>query len=631
MSQPTVAHGRALTATLRRVAITVLGALALTAVLSSPAHAASPAYSVKLLHFDVHVGPVPQESCTIVGELYTPAGASATHRVPAILTTNGFGGSYTDQEGLAATFASRGYEVLTYSGLGFGGSGCKIELDSPLWDGEAASQLITFLGGGSAATDGTRVNDVILDHVAHNGQHLAHDPRVGMIGGSYGGEVQFAAADVDPRLDAIIPFITWNNLAYSLAPNNELSGDAISEISGVAKAEWIDLFSGEGIADGLTGASADPTRDVGCPNFDTRACSAMASLNSTGNADAATLAFAEQASVESYIHAIRIPTMLMQGEDDTLFNLHEAVATYSELRAQHTPVKLVFQSWGHSDGTPAPGEWSNNALNPDGSFTVEGRLVAEWFAHYLKGARSAPALDFSYYQPWVQADAAHAVNDYVSAPRYPLGAHQTFYLSGTDALSPELSQVSGGTASFLVPPAGSPTSTTEVSAVSQTVPLLDTPGTFAQYETAPLAQTEEIVGIPQVTLQIQDPLEDAMGSLDPSGGLALFFKLEEIAPDGTATLPDRLISPVRLNDLQAPVTVSLPGIVSRVPAGDRLALIVSAGDSAYHANDLASAVSIVTSPTSPGVLSLPLATPGETTPLRFATAPAPRRRAGRRR
>ncbi len=51
---------------------------------------------------------------------------------------------------------------------------------------------------------------------------------------------------------------------------------------------------------------------------------------------------------------IRIPTLLAQGEDDTLFQLHKAVSTYQSLRQQGTPVKMVWQSWGHSQSTPAP-------------------------------------------------------------------------------------------------------------------------------------------------------------------------------------------------------------------------------------------------------------------------------------
>ena len=124
-----------------------------------------------------------------------PARREPTHRVPAILTTNGFGGSKDDQAGLGKAFASRGYEVLSYSGLGFGGSGCKITLDDPRWDGKAGSQLVSFLGGapGIAFTDAEHTHKVAPlqvvrhDRRDHRGAARPHDPRVGMIGGSYGG------------------------------------------------------------------------------------------------------------------------------------------------------------------------------------------------------------------------------------------------------------------------------------------------------------------------------------------------------------------------------------------------------------------------------------------------------------
>src|SRR5260370_41946296 len=82
-------------------------------------------YPLRTLHFAVVVGPGGAEHCDIVGDMYAPSDASRTHRVPAILTTNGFGGSKDDQAGLARYFASQDYVVLSYSGLGFGGSGCK--------------------------------------------------------------------------------------------------------------------------------------------------------------------------------------------------------------------------------------------------------------------------------------------------------------------------------------------------------------------------------------------------------------------------------------------------------------------------------------------------------------------------
>ena len=56
----------------------------------------------------------------------------------------------------------------------------------------------------------------------------------------------------------------------------------------------------------------------------------------------------------SYVKQIKAPTLLVQGQKDTLFNLNEAVATYRSLQAQGTPVKMVWQSWGHSGSDARP-------------------------------------------------------------------------------------------------------------------------------------------------------------------------------------------------------------------------------------------------------------------------------------
>jgi hypothetical protein len=167
------------------------------------------------------------QTCVIDADLYKPHDASPANPVPTILTTNGFGGSKADQAGLGRAFAQRGYAVLSYTGLGFPSSGCKVSLDDPGVDGVAASHLVTFLGGcgdapyassevagasggaGTLAVDFSKLDDA-----------PAHDPRVGMVGGSYGGQVQFATAAPDSRVDTLVPLITWNDLRYSLAPNN---------------------------------------------------------------------------------------------------------------------------------------------------------------------------------------------------------------------------------------------------------------------------------------------------------------------------------------------------------------------------------------------------------------------------
>ncbi len=80
-----------------------------------------------------------------------------------------------------------------------------------------------------------------------------------MIGGSYGGQIQYAVAMQDKRVDALIPIITWNDLSYSLAPNNtDLARGVTYTTPGVGKREWVDLFFSVGITAGAAGRLGRP-------------------------------------------------------------------------------------------------------------------------------------------------------------------------------------------------------------------------------------------------------------------------------------------------------------------------------------------------------------------------------------
>ena len=143
-----------------------------------------------------------------------------------------------------------------------------------------------------------------------------------------------------------------------------------------------------------------------------------------------TLDFARHASVSSYVDRIRIPTLLVQGQNDTLFNLQEAAATYRALRAQGTPVKMIWQSWGHSGGgSPGAGRARHGAPArqlrgpPDhapGSTTTSRRKA------------SAPARGSRTSATGCRTTASPRRP---TAPRrrYPVGTTQDLYLSGTDS------------------------------------------------------------------------------------------------------------------------------------------------------------------------------------------------------
>ncbi len=600
------------------VVATVVGSLAVGA---APAAAESlRTVTVKTLHFATVVGPNDDVKCDIVADLYRPDNATQATPQPAILTTNGFGGSKDDQAKSARAYAERGYVVLSYSGLGFGGSGCKITLDDRDFDGKAGSQLVSFLGGSKKATDGTSVDYVALDATGHDGKARSDDPRVGMVGGSYGGQIQFAVAGIDPRVDAIIPIITWNDLSYSLAPNNTSQTTGVTyQTPGVEKFGWVSLFFALGQQQGIAHADVDPSRLVGlCPNFDDRACTAKAQMDATGAPDAATTTFARHASVASFLDQIRIPTLLAQGQADTLFNLQESVATYDALRARHVPVKLLWQSWGHSSSKPAPGELDD--AQPQDSY--EGRTFLAWFDHYLKDVPAAPSLDFTFFRDW-QPYTGDAAPAYGRTPSYPaVATPQRLLLSGTDALVAAPGDVKPGSAALLTPAAGAPTSYTETSALDQSAPVTDPPGSTVRFTSAPLAEDSDVVGVPTADVRVAIPAALPFGNAADATALVLFFKLYDVAPDGTVVLAHRLISPVRIADPGQPVHVELPGIVHRFAKGHRFALAISGSDAAYRGGAAPTPVQILTDPLKPGVLRLPIAAASSYGTVVEASAPA---------
>ncbi len=306
----------------------------------------------------------------------------------------------------------------------------------------------------------------------------------------------------------------------------------------------------------------------------------------------------------TYLRDVRVPVLLSQGQADTLFNLQEAIATYSALKAQGNDVKMVWQSWGHSDSSPVPGEL--DAEQP-AEATFLSRVYAQWFDHYLLGVGPKPSLDTQYYRDYVPYPGTDVAKAYASAPGYPVAPTRRLYLSGTDALVTAPAQVAAGSARFAsVVPAGLPSSYSEVPVAAQDQDVSDAPGTFAQFTTAPLAQDLDLAGVPALTVRLSSTSAAAASAAGPAGQLVLFAKLYDLAPDGTVTLQHRLVAPSRIASFDAPVRLELPGVVQRVAKGHRLAVVLAASDSGHRGNTLPADVTVTTSPGAPGVLELPV-------------------------
>ncbi len=591
-----------------------LAALTMAALLifpvSTPALADAP-YTVRTLHFDVAAGPGDVQRCNIIGDLYRPTGASPANRVPAILTTNGFGGSKDDQAGLAKFMAARGYAVLSYSGLGFGGSSCEITLDDPDWDGRAASQLVSFLGGanGIAYADAEHtepvagLNYVVHDKFDHNGVKRKIDPRVGMIGGSYGGQVQFATASVDPRVDAIIPIITWNDLTYSITPNNTaLRKGVSSDVPGALNLTWSTLFFASGTV--VESAKHPSAERVGvCPNFPDTICYSLAQTSVLGYPPTELRALFRHASVATYLDRIRIPVLLAQGQHDTLFNLNEAIATYRGLKAQGTPVKMIWHRFGHS-GAAAPGELSLDNPNPATQY-LTGRFV-DWMDRYLKDRKVSTGPDFAYFRDWVpyQGNAAPA---YASAAGYPVGAPKKFYLSAAGQLVTDPADLRVGAQSFGSSPLGLPSSIGRIDAISRqgVLPDANIPGTFASWSSRPLPRALTVAGAPKLDVRLVSPTGAPLDPAGTPGDVVLFAKVYDIAPDGTRTRVKDLVAPVRITDFSSPLEITLPAFVHRFQPGHRVGVVLASGDQNHRGSPLPAPITITAGDTGQA-LTLPV-------------------------
>ncbi len=480
---------------------------------------------------------------------YFTAGSGG--RRPAVLLAHGFGGSKDDVREQAEDLARDGYAVLTWSARGFGKSTGKIGLNAP--DGEVAdvSRLIDWLA---------EQPQVRLDKDG--------DPRVGIAGGSYGGAVALLAAGHDTRVDAVAPAITYWNLADALFPN------------GVFKKLWAGIFVNSG---------------GGCDRFEADLCRMYQRVAESGTPDAEAVKLLEARSPQAVGARIKVPTLLTQGQTDSLFPLGQADAAAKAIRANGAPVDVDWIAGGH-DG----GDLENDR--------VQARIDA-WFDRYLKddeGSGTGPAFRVTR-TGGVDSTDGQAQLRGASADRYPglTNGQRSVPLRGREQSVDNPAGANPPAVSAL-PGIGGAGGLSQLSSLGLGVSL-DFPGQYAAFESAPVGDDLRITGSPTATVHVRSTTEDAV----------LFAKVYDVGPGGTSpVLPSQLVTPVRVEDAKAgkDVTVALPAIDHEVEKGHRLRLVLASTDLGY-ASPAAPATYTVSLK---GDLKVPTA-PGVTT----AAAPLP--------
>ena len=279
----------------------------------------------------VAAGPEPSgEAVQLDTSVFRPPGRGP---FPAVLLAHGFGGSKADVAGDARRLAQHGLLVVTWTARGFGASGGRIHLDAPAYEVSDASLLVDLLG---------RRADVVQDG--------PDDPRVGVVGASYGGALALLLAGTDRRVDATVPMITWNDLGQALFPQSATAVDqlpagpaAVRPVAdpGVFKRSWAGLLFAAAGARGGTPS---------CGRFDPTVCAAYQAGAADGAPTAELSTLLRASSPASVLADVRAPTLLVQGETDALFPLREADANARGLAAAGAPVRLAWYGGGHDGG-----------------------------------------------------------------------------------------------------------------------------------------------------------------------------------------------------------------------------------------------------------------------------------------
>jgi ABC-2 type transport system ATP-binding protein len=496
----------------------------------------------------VRTGPDGATPVALDTTYYRPLAASAATPAAAVLLAHGFGGTKDSVASDAEDLAGRGYAVLTWSAEGFGRSGGQIHVDSPDWEVRDAERLIDWLA---------RRPEVRKD--------APGDPRVAAVGGSYGGALALLLAGYDRRVDAIVPEITWNDLASAFLPEATGAGP----LDGVFKRAWAGLFFGSGAAPPALPPASGRTvpgpaaLDPACGRFAEDVCHGYLSVATTGRATADQVALLRRSSPATILDRITAPTLLVQGQADSLFPLSEADANARGIAATGTPVRVAWYTGGH-DGGPGP-QSDQDRLR---------FLTLQWLDHYLLGRGGPPGEGFTYSRiAGIDARTNGVVSLAYSVAGYPGVAGQA------TATVP----VGGPPRPVANPPNGTPGALSSLPGAGGGLAGLvaggvrDVPGQHADFYSAPLASTVAVVGAPTVRLR----------AASPTGEAVLFVKLYDVDPKSGPTLPDGLVAPVHLTGLPAsiaearPVTVALPAIVHEFQSGHLLRVTVATSDQAY--------------------------------------------------
>src|ERR1019366_4424849 len=339
--------------------------------------------------------------------------------------------------------------------------------------------------------------------------------------------------------------------------------------------QWAGLLFTQGSAG--FGPAARASGPPQCGRFLPSICAIYQQVATLGRPTPQAIALLTRSSPASVASRIDVPTLLIQGENDSLFGLDQASANYSAIRRDGAPVDMVWFAGGHDGG--------------DQETSRVSALTVAWFDRWLKparlpfrpgspgGSRLAPG------QPGFAVTRDLGFDP--STSQEILGIATASGYPGLSGTRRTVVPLTGPSRAIANPPGGAPPSVSVFPGLSSLAAAagsgssggsadgglsFDMPGQSAAFVSAPLSSPLQVTGAPAVHIRVSGAAQ-----------VTLFVKVYDVDQAGNTTLPDQLAAPLRVSAGTAGrvVTVQLPAIDYDFAAGHRLRLVLTTTDFAY--------------------------------------------------
>lgn len=456
----------------------------------------------------------------IAATVFVPAHVPG-QRYPLILHSHGWGGNRIDvsdaetnnQNADTSTLYSRivdlevkqfwdaGYAVISFDERGIADSGGAVRVMDPAYETVDAMAILDWA-------------EANLDLATDAGG----DPRIGTIGGSYGGGFQLLLAARDARVDAITPSATWYDLNLALQPGDVLAKGWLAGLCLVAKTDQRRM-------DAVVQSACEEAADLPTTHYSEDLLVSGAGITEYFR-EHSLAAFARRHRDPADPYKMQpVHALFVQGMRDTLFSLNHAASGSRFLGELGGDVRLLTHQHGHI--LPAP--YSANAALGSIACGAHGTIEAIRAFMDAKLRGNAAALD--------------------GLPRV--------CLSLDDGEGIDLDAVPvGGEVVLTVPP-------TAVTGLDSNVGAGTGP-VFVPLAEPIIGATQVLAGVPTATLTVASDVPGAVGT----AFVAIGIQRGEAAPFPV----DYQVQPLRSD--RAHEDEELRGVAERLQPGDRVGLLV---------------------------------------------------------